>query len=238
MIYDELWPNGPRLLRGDGVLTLGTDAVMLAAFVRVGTAKRSLDIGCGSGIVSLILAWENSVLSADAFDIMPHAAELARQNAEINGLSERFRTFCADLRDHRSMPGAGAYDIVVSNPPYFPVGSGKSADGEYMAIAREERTCTLKDICQAAAYFTRWGGKFALVHRPERLSEAFCRLSEAGLEPKRLRLIQKNAVAAPSLVLIESRRGGNAGLIIEPPLMLTDEGGGDSDEIKRIYHRS
>ena len=100
--------------------------------------------------------------------------------------------FCADIRQFRSIPGAGAYDLVVCNPPYFPVGSGKSSGSEALAIAREERMCDLGDVCAAAAYFTRWGGRFAMVHRPERLAEAFCRLSASGLEPKRLRYVQKD----------------------------------------------
>ncbi|MEL7604177.1 MAG: methyltransferase, partial [Bacillota bacterium] len=105
------------------------------------------------------------------------------------------------------------------------------------ATAREEKSCTLKDLCLAARWALRWGGSFALVHRPERLSEAFCAMTQAGIEPKRLRLVSHSALKAPSLVLIEGRRGGRSGLKIEAPLVLTDVTGGDSDELQRIYKR-
>ena len=105
------------------------------------------------------------------------------------------------------------------------------------AHARDERTCTMQDICTAMAYLTRWGGSAALVHRPERLSELLCALTAAGLEPKRLRTVARTADAAPSLVLVEARRGGKPGLRILPPLALCAPDGTDSEEIRRIYHR-
>jgi len=77
-----------------------------------------------------------------------------------------------------------------------------------------------------------------MVHRPERLSEIFCTLTAHGLEPKRLRMVQYRQGSAPNLVLIEARRGGKPGLAIEPPLLLTNAAGSDSDEVTQIYHRT
>ena len=83
----------------------------------------------------------------------------------------------------------------------------------------------------------RTGGAFFLVHRAERLSEVFCKLSEAGLEPKRLRTVSHNIASEPSLILVEARRGGKAGLKIMPPLFLRNSDGSETDEILKIYHR-
>ena len=105
------------------------------------------------------------------------------------------------------------------------------------AAARGETDCSLPELCAAAAYLLGSGGRFCLVYRPERLSELFCALSAAGLEPKRLRLVCPRPESAPSLVLAEARRGGRPGLAIEPPLTLTDGEGRESEEVKRIYHR-
>ena len=131
---------------------------------------------------------------------------------------------------------AGAYDLVVSNPPYFAEGSGYAAPDPARAAARDERTCSLDELCAAAGWLCRWGGAFALVHRPERLSEVFAALGRHGLEPKRLRFVQYAADRAPSLALIEARRGGKPGLTVCAPLLLTDAGGGDSPEVREIYH--
>ena len=137
-----------------------------------------------------------------------------------------------DLRENAALPAAGSMDYVVSNPPYFPAGSGASAAGEARQAAREEVGCTLADVCAAAARVLRWGGRFALVHRPERLSDLFCTLRAHGLEPKRLRFVASSAENAPSLALVEARRGGKAGLSVEPMLFI---GSADWD---KVYFRT
>ena len=236
MIVDELWPNGPKFIRGGG-FPLGTDAVLLAAFAGGVRAHRACDLGCGTGVIALLLAWNSPSLHVDGIEIQAGAAETARKNAEINGLSDRMNVITGDLREYRSLLPAGEYGLVAANPPYFPSGSGKQAATYELATARDERSCTLANVCEAAAYLTKWGGRFVMVHRPERLSEAMCAMSACGLEPKRLRMVQYSASSAPNLVLIEARRGGKPGLDILPPLVMTDGSGADTEEIKRIYHR-
>ena len=170
-------------------------------------------------------------------ELQPDAAQLCRNNLEANGLTGRAQILCADLREHRAVLPAGSFDLVVANPPYFAAGSGYTSPDPMRAHARDERTCTMQDICAAMAYLTRWGGSAALVHRPERLSELLCALTAAGLEPKRLRTVAHTAHTAPSLVLVEARRGGKPGLKLLPPLALCAPDGTDSEEIRRIYHR-
>ena len=237
MTIDLLWRDGPQLIRDPDVFTLGTDAVLLSHFASGKRARRLLDLGTGSGIIPLLAAWNDPKLTAVGVDIQEQAAELAKNNMELNGLADRVEIITADLRSWRVPELSGSFDLVVSNPPYFPVASGKSSDNPCIAIAREERMCTLLDVCKAAAYYTKWGGSFSLVHRPERLAEAMHLLSSNGLEPKRLRLVHSRLDAAPSLVLIDAKRGASPGLTILPPLKLYDENGNDSDEVREIYHR-
>ena len=71
----------------------------------------------------------------------------------------------------------------------------------------------------------------------ERLAELLETLRRSGLEPKRLRLVQHDAASAPSLLLLESRRGGRPGLAVEPTLLLRDADGRETDETRRIYFR-
>lgn len=237
MITDALWPGGPAFIQDNDAFRLGTDSVLLSYFASQGRAKRVCDLGCGTGIISVLLAWNDSAVLIDGIELQPDWAVIARENVRLSRLGDRLNIIDGDLRRHREFLVAGAYDLVVSNPPYYAAGSGKSSDSERTATAREERTCTLTDLCAAASYLTRWGGRFALVHKPERLAEVISVLRDNGLEPKRLRFVQYKAQSAPNLFLIESRRGGNPSLAIEPPLILADENGNDTEEVKRIYHR-
>ena len=209
--YDDLWPGGPRFARSGAGFALGTDSVLLADFAADRRVHRFADLGCGAGV--------------------------CRDKLSANGLADRAEILCADLREHRAVLPAGDFDLVVANPPYFAQGRGYTSPDPVRAHARDERTCTMQDICTAMAYLTRWGGSAALVHRPERLSELLCALTAAGLEPKRLRTVARTADAAPSLVLVEARRGGKPGLRVLPPLALCAPDGTDSEEIRRIYHR-
>ena len=86
-----------------------------------------------------------------------------------------------------------------------------------------------------AARLLRYGGRFCLCQRPERLCDVFCAMRESGIEPKRLRMVQKRPDTAPWLALIEGRRGGRPFLTVEPPLMVQDDAGGFSPEMRRIY---
>ena len=170
-------------------------------------------------------------------EIVPEAAELARENMEKNSLSTRAEIICGDIRRHRELFRSGEFDLVVSNPPYFPLGSGRLSPDKERAAARGETDCTLSDICAAAAFLCRTGGRVCFVHKPERLSELFCAMSARGIEPKRLRLVCHTQNSAPNLVLVEGRRGGNPGLKIEPALVLRNPDGTETDEILKIYHR-
>ena len=235
-LYDDLWP-GTRFLRDSGGFPLGTDSVLLADFAGTsGRIRAFADLGCGAGVLTVLLLQKLADARAFGIELQPAAAELTLENLEANGLSDRAEIRCGDLRERSELPPAGSMDLVVANPPYFAAGSGYTAPDAKRAAARDERTCTLEDVCRAAAYLCRWGGSFAVVHRPERLSELFCAMTACGVEPKRLRLVSPTATRAPSLVLAEGRRGGKPGLTILPPLVLQDEDGADSPEIRRIYH--
>ena len=235
MSFDTLWPGGPRFLKSEDGFRLSTDSVLLAHFAAPKRAGRILDLGCGAGVLTVLLQFSHPSATVEGIELQPEAAALCRRNLTENGLRDD-GILTGDLRNFRTLFRAGAYDLVVSNPPYFPAGSGYSAPDPARAAARDERACTLDELCAAAGYLCRWGGSFALVHRPERLAEIFCAMRAHGLEPKRLRLVQHRADSAPSLALIEARRGGKPGLAVEAPLLLCSPDGGDSPEVREIYH--
>ena len=236
MELEYLWEGGPRLKQQTGVFPMGTDSILLANFARPAPRDRVLDLGTGTGILPLLLAFDRPSLTATAVELDPAACDLARENMELNGLSQRVSVLSGDLRHHRELIPTGRFDLTVSNPPYFPVGSGQGASNG-LVYARGDGTCTLDDLCRAAAWATRWGGRFCLVFRPDRLTDLLCALREHGLEPKRLRPVHHHASAPVNLVLVEARRGGNSGLLWEPDLYLYNADGTETAELRSIYRR-
>lgn len=234
--FTALWENGPVFAQAEH-FRLGTDCVLLADFANLRGVKRGIDLGCASGALALLLLCRSEKLHMTGLELVEEAAALARENMEKNGFLERSRILWGDIRQHRTLFQSGSFDLVVANPPYFPVERGFLSPKVGRRAARGETQCTLEDICTAAAFLCRTGGSFCLVHKPERLSELLCAMSARGLEPKRLRLVCHRADSAPNLVLVEGRRGGKPGLNILPPLILTGPDGGDSEEVLKIYHR-
>ena len=231
----ELWKNGPSF--EDGSFKVSTDSVLLASFASP-KGKNGIDIGCGSGIISLIMLCTNETLHMTGIDVNEDAAETASSNIQRNGLSARYKVICGDIREHRKLFNTGSFDFAVCNPPYYPENSGKLSSDTEKALARGETLCTLEDICKAAAYLLPTGGSFYLVHKPERLSEIFCTMTKYSIEPKRLREVQYRIGRAPNLVLIEGRRGGRKGISVEAPLILTNEDGTETKEMLEIYRKA
>lgn len=196
------------LTQADGVFKLGSDTLALGRFATVRRGWRVCDLGCGSGALGLLLCQRAEGLEITGVESDPAAAALARRNLEANGLTGTVLT--GDLRDG-SLLAAGGFDLAVSNPPWFRSGAGRSG-----GPARCEEGCTLEEVCAAAGRLVRNGGRFALVHRPERLAQLFAALGAAGLEPKRMRLVQHALDKPPSAVLVEAVKQGRPGLAVEP----------------------
>lgn len=236
--WEELKPGGLRFVWADHLFRPGTDTFLLSSLPRLRPGLRVCDLGCGTGLLGLLLMQRQPDLRIAGLDIQPEAAALARRAAAENGLTERLDFRCGDLRQVRGIFPTGCFDLVVCNPPYYPPAGGKlSADGA-RRTARSETEASLADLCAAASYLLRWGGKFCLVHKPERLADVLCALRDAGTEAKRLRFVHNRATDPPSLFLAEGCRGGRPGITVEPPLILQNGNGTPTAELNAIYFRN
>ena len=235
---DQLRPGGLRIYYDDALFPPGTDSFLLSAFPRLKGGLRVCDLGSGTGLLGTLLLQRQDDLTVTGIELLPQAADLARRGAEANGIADRLTTITGDLRDVRQLLPAGSFDLVIANPPYYPLASGALSPDDARRAARAETACTLADIFRAAAWLLRWGGSFCLVHKPERLTDLLCAARDAGLEPKRLRLVSPAADRSPSLVLLECRRGGKPGLEFQPPLILYTPDGHPTLELDAIYFRT
>ena len=226
-----------RMTIPDAQFRVSTDSMVLADFCR-DAGGRGLDLGCGCGTLGLLLLGSGAAGSVCGIEIQPEAARQAEENARRNGLADRFSVVCGDLRQAHAQIPAGSFDFAVSNPPYYPPGSGRLRKEDSLSLARSELCCPLDALCAAAARALRWGGRFCAVYRPERLCDLVCALRESGLEPKRLRMVEAEPGRAPSLLLIEAVRGGRPGLAAEPPLRLRDEAGEPTAAYDAAYFRT
>ena len=208
---------------------LSTDSMVLADFVKLPKNATVLDLGSGCATLGLLLCARDQSCRVTGMELQEAAHAAAVENIARNGLEGRLSSICRDLRDMPLAPGS--FQACVSNPPYFSGGAAHSKN----PTARQEDTCTPKDLFAAASRALRWGGDFFLVHKPERLAQLCFEASSHGLEPKRLRLVRHRPDAPVSLILLSCRRGGKPGLQWEE-LCLYNQDGTPTADYKRIYN--
>lgn len=205
-----------ELIQNTDGLTFGTDALLLAGYIN-GKYKRGVELGGGTGIISMLLLARGKIEKIDCVEIQDEFAELIGRNAEHNNFSDRLFPICCDVRDYRSDK---EFEIVFTNPPYMKTTSGKSNLDDKKNLARHEVAGTIFDFCRAASKALKYGGSFAVVYRPDRLIDLIDAMRKAGLEPKRMTYVHANAASEPSMVLIEAKKGGKCGLKLTRPLLI------------------
>ncbi len=230
---DVINENLSLIQKKDG-LTFGTDAYLLAAFA--GSGSVFADLGAGTGVISLLCLEKKKARHVYAIEIQPEFASLCTRNAELNNLGERLTAVCSDVRDADiSLTGQKEVDTVITNPPYMPRSSGKENESEAKNTARREIFGGIADFARAGARLLRTGGNMYVVYRPERMSELFCALHDAGVEPKELVTVYPNADASPSLILVKAKKGAAPGLKIYRPLITYGADGKYTSDFSEIY---
>ncbi len=215
--------------------TFGTDAVLLADFAAPRRRDNALDLGTGCGIIPLLWQSAGSAAHATGLEIDPAAVALALKSAEENGWSENLSFVNADMREIKAHLKCESFDLVTCNPPYFKAESGFISPENARATARTELSCTLDDVCRAATLMLKYGGRFCMCHRPERLTDVLLCMRTFKMESKRLRFVQDKVGKAPWLFLAEGRKGGKGSLEIQPPLVMKNDDGTRTAEMKKIY---
>lgn len=222
----------------DDTHRFGTDAFLLEHFAAARGIDAVCDLCAGCGIIGLLmLRRQRPPQSITAVEIAPDAVALMRETVAASSLAD-FSPVQGDLREIRSLLPAHSFRLVTCNPPYFPAGTGYLCPEDSRRRARHEQqeSCTVEEVCSAAAWLLQYGGRFCLCQRPERLTDVLSAMRTAGLEPKRLRWVQQRPEKAPWLFLAEGKAGAKPGLSVEPPLIVENADGNYSDEMKMIYH--
>ncbi|UOF91793.1 tRNA1(Val) (adenine(37)-N6)-methyltransferase [Fodinisporobacter ferrooxydans] len=232
---DDLMTAGRRIIQSKEVFSFSMDAVLLARFVTVRRRDTVIDLGTGNGVIPLLLTTRFECLKITAVEIQHRLADMAMRSVQLNDLTDKIQVIEGDLRTMPDQLGHGIFDVVTCNPPYRPVGEGDQNPNHYVAAAKHEIHCNLLEILQSAAKLVRFGGKVAIVHRPDRLTDILSHMRGVGVEPKRMRMVHPKLHARPNMLLVEGIRGGKPDLVIDPPLLVHKENGEYHPEIERIY---
>ena len=193
------------------------------------------DLGCGNGLVGLLLAKENPHVRLLGVEIQAELIRQARQSARLNDL-ENIHFLQADIRNYPWADSLERFDMVMANPPYRKVGTGRISPDPVRAAARHEICGDVSDFAQSASTLLRDGGASTWVYLAERYEDLVAAVTNAGLSPVRRRFVISREGQEPSLVLLEALKGEGLGMVYEEePLVLYRKGKGrDYTEEARI----
>lgn len=235
---DDLQRSGYRIIQDPKRFCFGMDAVLLSSFAKVKPGEKALDLGCGNGVIPLLLEAKNGGDQFFGLEIQEESADLARRSVSLNDLEDKITIMTGDMKEAADIFGAASFHVVTMNPPYMTKSHGLVNAGDAKAIARHEITCSLDEMLAQASKVLKNKGRFYMVHRPFRLAEILSLMIKHHLEPKRMRLVYPYIDKEPNMVLIEGLKGGNSRITVEPPLIVYDSPGVYTEELKKMYEEA
>lgn len=140
-------------------MKVGTDGVLLGAWVDVTNAQTILDIGTGTGVIALMLAQRTpSYVQVDAVELNPDACVDAQENFSQAPWNDRLHLYTQAIQ---TFSPEKTYDLIVSNPPYF-INSYKPTD-LHRTTARHTEQLSFEELLSAVLRLLNASGRFAVV---------------------------------------------------------------------------
>ena len=219
------------------------DSVLVAHFVDVRQGDSILDLGTGSGIISLILLyrWRHMVREVSGIEKQQALAELARKNFQVNNLEPFGRIMQGDIKEIDKLIKPESYDKIVCNPPFYTPTSGRTNKNLEAQMARHQILATLDDFLRASAFAAKNGGTVSFVYPAEQICEFIACAKKHRLEVKKIQFVYSypHETAIARLALIQCLKNGGEGTAILPPFYVYNEKNGRfSSEMQVFYNKN
>lgn len=210
--------NGYRIIQESDAFCFGTDAVLLSDFTTVKSGECVVDLCCGNGIIPLLLFAKHKPLHVTGIEIQASSAALAERSVRLNQMEDKITIVCDDLKNAKSHI-TKPVDVVTCNPPYTEWGGGYVNESDSKMIARHEIFCKLGDIFRSVSEILKFGGRFYMIHKSERLAEIISVAKSYKLEPKELKFLHGSLDKNSKLMLISFLKGGGSQMTVYPPII-------------------
>ena len=224
------------IYQNDDWFTLSLDSVLLANFVTINmTDKKILDLCTGNAPIPLLLSnkTKNKIVGVE---LQKEIYDLAIKSIKVNNLDSQIEIINDDINNISGRYESDFFDIITCNPPFF-VTNNKELfnDNDIKTIARHEVSVCLEDVLKVVNKLLKNGKRFAMVHRPERLIEIITLMRKYNIEPKKIRFCYPKALENANILLIEGVKNGKMGLKILSPLIVHNNDGSYTDEVRKMF---
>lgn len=181
---------------------------------------QAADLGCGSGLLTIGLAALFPAMTVKGFEIQDSLAAAARENSLMNAFSHRVSIVTGDIRDKSNRPRDNSFDLVVMNPPFRKLRTGKMSSRTSIRLSNHEHHGGLSDFVKAASVLLKHRGLLAIVMLPERLSELLRLMDERQVAAFRLQMIHHRDDSNANACMVLGRKGGKSALSVLPPVYM------------------
>jgi tRNA1Val (adenine37-N6)-methyltransferase len=222
---DTLFGGRLKVLQNKKGYRFSIDALLLAHFARPRRGERIIELGTGCGVVPAILTCGCRPGKVVGVEIQPSLADLARRNMILNRVSSRVKIWEKDLKTLDGKRWKEGFDLVISNPPYRKVGSGRINPREEKALARHEIQATLEDLLRAAHHLLSQKGRLVMIYPAFRTADLIREMARFRFEPKRLQFVHSREGEEARLITVEALKGGGIQVRVLAPLFLYDRQG-------------
>jgi tRNA1Val (adenine37-N6)-methyltransferase len=227
---DSLACGGIPLFQKKKGYRYSLDAYLLASLVKEAPGTKALEIGSGSGVVSLLLAGVKG-LSMTGVEIQAPMAEMSKRSVELAGLGDRVEIVSADIREY----AGPRVDVIVANPPYRPRKTGRVNPDHERAMARHEIALTLEELMEKAHALLRNRGRLYLVYPAWRMADLVSCMRSHKIEPKEIMLVYSNAASNAQICLACGVKNGGKELLVHRPFFVFAQEGTYTAEMERVF---
>jgi tRNA1Val (adenine37-N6)-methyltransferase len=217
---DTFFNEKLRIIQKKKGYRFSVDAVLLSQFIKIHKNERVMDLGTGCGILPLLLSHTTKAHSFIGVEIQKGLAECAKKNVLLNHLEGRISILEQDFRELKETFPPGSFDVVISNPPYRKVLTGRINPSMEKAIARHEMKGDLEDLISFASYLLPHKGRCYLIFPTIRTVDLLVALRSKKLEPKRLQFVYPCMGEEAKFFLVESIKASGVELKLMEPLIL------------------
>lgn len=234
---DQLFSTDVKIIQNREVFSYSVDSVLLSRFPKLPSRGLIVDLCSGNGAVGLFASSQTQA-QIILVELQERLADMAERSIRLNNLTDRVSLINDDLKNLTGHIKPSQVDLIVCNPPYFKATeTSKKNLNEHYLLARHEITTNLDEICRVSQQALKSNGRLALVHRPDRFLEIIETLKQYKLAPKRVQFIYPKEGKEANMLLIEAIKDGSLeGFRILPPLIVHQDNGDYTDEIRAIYY--
>lgn len=207
---DDLQINNMFVIQNPNEYCFTSDAVQLANFSKAKAGEKVVELCSGSGVISILMQTKTGCTDFTLVEIQEYLADMSRRSIEYNHQQDYIKVINAPLQGIHKEIGMSQYSVVVCNPPYKE--NGVLNEKENISISKHEIKVNLQEIIEEASKLLKFGGRFYMVNREERLADMFYLMKLNYIEPKVLKILPKSK--GDRIVLVEGKKRGKSGLRI------------------------